>query len=77
MFPVDESKETNYYAGFNGMEFFGIKGTHQILVYDCEEFPKPPCEIIQYHKRIQTKYEFEDALYNGMYLATSYVKDGD
>lgn len=63
-----------FWSGVNGNEYIAWKGSHQIFVFPCGTYPKPPSEIIQYHKRIETINDFEDAMSAGEEFACSYYK---
>ncbi|EOO41625.1 hypothetical protein IIU_00364 [Bacillus cereus VD133] len=62
-----------FWYGANGCEFIAWKGSHQIFVYPCDEYPNPPSEIIQFSERIETIDDFRMALDKGGKLKCSYV----
>lgn len=69
------SKSLNaWWSGLNGIEHIAWKGSHQIFVYPPDDYPNPPMEIWQYHKRIETLEDFTDALENSIKLKVDYNK---
>lgn len=61
-----------FWYGANGLEFVAWKGSHQIQVYPCDEYPSPAKYTIQHHTRIETVEEFNDCLMNGQRMKASY-----
>lgn len=55
-----------FWFGANNCEWVAWKGSHQILVYPCDEHPKPPSSIIQHTARIETLEDFTEAMINGV-----------
>lgn len=54
-----------FHFGANGLEFIAWKGSHQVFVFDCDTYPQPPCQILQYTNRIETLDDFTNAIYKG------------
>ncbi|UED72138.1 hypothetical protein [Brevibacillus sp. HD3.3A] len=53
------------------VELIAWKGSHHIMVYPVHEHPQPPSKFLQYHKRIETLEDFQDAIDNNKeYMAT-------
>lgn len=70
------SEEINaFWHGANNCEWIAWKGSHQIFIYPCDNYPNPPSEILQHTKRIETLEDFTEAMYNGTFFKAEY-KDG-
>ncbi|PGZ95696.1 hypothetical protein COE51_19470 [Bacillus pseudomycoides] len=63
-----------FWSGTNGNEYIAWKGSHQILIYPCDNYPNPPSGVIQYNKRIEILEDFEDAMRTGEEFKCSYIK---
>lgn len=63
-----------FWFGANDIEFIAWKGSHQVFVYPCMDYPNPPFAILQHTKRIDTLEEFTKAIETGEYLEASYTK---
>jgi hypothetical protein len=61
-----------FWLGANGCEYIAWKGSHQVLVYPCDDYPNPPSEVWQYHERIETVEQFNDALENSVKYKATY-----
>lgn len=61
-----------FWMGANNCEFIAWKGSHQIFVYLCDEYPSPPSMIYQHTKRIETLEDFNDALDNQKIFDVTY-----
>lgn len=61
-----------FWYGANCEEYIAWKGSHQIFVFPCDEYPNPPSEVIQYHKRIETLDDFNEALQGGLIYKVTY-----
>lgn len=49
------SKSINaFWCGGMDEEFIAWKGSHQIFIFPCSDYPNPPTEIIQHTERIET-----------------------
>lgn len=65
-----------FWCGGNDTEYIAWKGSHQIFVYPCGDYPNPPSEIIQHTCRIESVEEFDRAMDNGIRYKVEYLKDG-
>ena len=63
-----------FWIGGNGCEYIAWKGSHQILIYPCDDYPNPPSGIIQYSKRIENSNDFVDCMKNGIEMNANYEK---
>lgn len=54
------------------VELIAWKGSNQIFIYPCDDHPHPPSGVLQYHRRIETLDDFEDAMKNGKRLTAKY-----
>lgn len=61
-----------FWFGANDCEWIAWKGSHQILVYPCGEHPKPPKQILQHDKRIESVEEFTEAMNKGILYSVDY-----
>jgi hypothetical protein len=63
-----------FWAGANGEEYIAHKGSNQIFVYPCGDYPNMPSKVIQHTKRMETVEDFEDGLENGIRYEVTYKR---
>lgn len=61
-----------FWFGANHCEWIAWKGSNQVFVFPCDEYPNPPTQIIQYAKRIETLEDFTNAIQKGVVYDTEY-----
>ncbi|WP_245595193.1 hypothetical protein [Fictibacillus gelatini] len=61
-----------FWFGANNCEWIAWKGSHQIFVFPCDEYPNPPSKIIQHNKRIESIEDFTEAMQNGKTYIVEY-----
>ncbi len=67
-----DSKLNCFWFGANNCEWIAWKGSNQVFVYPCDEYPNPPSQIIQYTKMIESLDDFTEAIQSGVVYETSY-----
>jgi hypothetical protein len=65
-----------FWCGGNDTEYIAWKGSHQIYVFPCGEYPNAPSEIIQHTNRIETVGDFNNAMENGIRSRATYIEIG-
>jgi len=61
-----------WWFGANGCEFVAWKGSPEIAVYPCDNYPELPTHFIKSDKRIETLEDFDFVLNNGEKYACQY-----
>lgn len=65
-----------FWCGGNNTEYIAWKGSHQIYVFPCREYPQMPSEVIQHTNRIETVEDFNVAMENGIRYQATYLDVG-
>jgi len=63
-----------FWMGANNMEFIAWKGSHNIAVYPCDDYPNLPTLFVQGDRRIESVEDFDYVLRNGEGFAPNYEK---
>lgn len=63
-----------FWRGGEGVEYIAWKGSHQVFVFPCGEYPKPPSSIIDHSDRIETLEDFEAAMTTGVHYDATYTR---
>ena len=63
-----------FWFGANDCEWIAWKGSNQIFVYPCGEYPNPPSQVIQFTRRIETIEDFTEAMETGTLYEAFYKK---
>lgn len=62
-----------WWYGANGCEYVAWKGSHEIAVYPCDDYPNLPTSFIQGDRRIETLEDFDYVLNNGKVYYAMYI----
>jgi hypothetical protein len=61
-----------FWCGGNDTEYIAWKGSHQIYVFPCGDYPNSPSEVIQHTDRIELVEDFNAAMENGIRYKPTY-----
>jgi hypothetical protein len=67
-----DNKLNCFWFGANHCEFIAWKGSHQVFIYPCDEYPQAPSQIIQHSDRIETLDDFSAAIQKGIVYDSTY-----